>query len=1115
MKPRRLLLFGLLALTAVIGHAQAATRLVLAGAGKDLETVLDAATARLSEDSDLQLLDRAEVSRVLREQEISLAGLVRAEQAVKAGQLLHADLFAVLEGGLTNETAASPIFGLVVFDAKSGVRYADATLLASNVTSAASATASAIRAAVVKAQRSPQNLHTVGLLRVRNADLPRQLDSLCDSVGLLLERELTASPGIAVLERRRLEQVNKERSLHPDEEGSRLLSSLLMIELDIGRDGPGLRGSLALVGADGARTDRITASVPTRNPATLAHLLADKIERFLKAPSDGIPRDRQAEAVRFHREYQLLLQHGDCLGAVHALDAATALAPQEESWSREMVLLLPGAAIEVLDPGGQNWARPLPAQPSAADLAKSLALGLRGADLLVDLSREAAELTKRSETIPPVLWWNSSYREPFCTLFHKLAMVESPDSASAAEIVALVGKERTVRMEILEPYLFQRKIDPNGFANYSHELWSWFQSDYAFLHSEPLTEQKRQDDALALGHWVEVSHRVNPPDGSGDYRPVQLTFSHSQWNQVKEFREALEQDQDPVIRVYARAQRVTAAVKADGSPSNTLAAVDEFRLYAQDVLAHSEAPNPSPFRNQVWEAIRSTLVLLLNHDQGWKECLAAARFAIAQGEVQPGFFLHTFGILEDNRWPRPSEELELVNGVLQLIKERPTAYPATGFFLDRAGYTRLLEQKRDKLTAELAGKQPMTNTTSRAPWKQSVCLLDLAKPINGCAWIFKPVVQDGQVYAVALGLHEWDLPEDSVQLVRIPLAGGPPSFLGKSAISRIDWMNRRYVMERGPESRLADPSAWLDIVRAACVGGGGYCAATVAGVFIFPTNAGPVLHLGATNGLPSDETHAVAFLDGKLYIGGGGERDGYLASYDPAAHKVTVLGSSRRSERLSPFDDQAPFYTMGLVADPSRHRLLLAVSSVIIPGGGLPEITPCMGIWSYVPATGAYRRLVPMRLCNLPRWLMHRQYWAGLVNANVLATKQTRTLNLFDLFNDRLLYVYDPAVQTSATNSPWKPYDPAQGCPWGVIPIEGPFLLRDGWIYSARPFARVALADGRREELPPPGTDYPFEVRESLQLLNDGKHILAADQYSLWLLEPNLEPNRDAAGPPR
>ena len=1106
MNPRRLLLLALISVAATIGKTHAAMRIALVGAGNGVENVLDAATALLSKDTDLQFLDRSEVGRVLREQEISLAGLARAEHAVKAGELLHADLFAVLEGAVTNQADASPLFGLVVFDAKNGVRYADSAFVASNAVSAASATAVAIRAAVTKARRNPLDLHTVGLLRVRNADLPRQFDSLCDSVGLLLERELTASPGIAVLERRRLEQVSKERSLPTDAEGNHLPASLRMIELDIGWDGDGLRGTLALIGADGTRTNGITASVPTRNPATLAHLLAEKIERFLKAPKDGLAPDRKAEAARFHREYLMLLQHGDCLGALHALDAAWAMAPEEESWQRELVELLPGAAMAILDPDGQYWARGLRTQPTSADLAKCLALGLRGADLLLDLSREAAELAKSGGPIAPVLWWNSSYRLPFCDLFQRLADVKNPDPASAAEIVALVGKERTVRMEIMEPYLSKRKVDVNGFANYSRELWYWFQSDYACFRSGLIAEQKRRDDVFTLSHWVEVSHQVNPPDGSGDYRPMQLTFSHSQWNQVNEFRQALEQDQDPVIRVYARANRVTASVKADSSPSNTLAAVREFRLYAQDVLAQSEAPKPSPFRNHVWEATGNTLSLLLNHDQGWKEYLEAARFAIAREEVQPGLFLSAFVVLEDKRYRKPTEELEIVNAVLKLVHEKPAAYPVAGFSPDRSAFIKDLEQRRDQLTAEFAGTKTTTNIPS--PWKRSVCLLDLARPVNGLAWLFKPVVQDGQVFAVALGFHEWGLPEDSVQLVRVPIEGGPPTFLGQSEISRIDWMNRRYVLERGPESRLADKSAWVDIVRAACVGGGSYFAATVAGVFIFPTNGGPVLHLGTTNGLPAEEIHAVAFLDGKLYIGGGGERDGYLASYDPVTRKVAILGSSRRSEHVSPFDDQAPFYVLGLAADALRHRLLLTVSSAIIPTDWLPDITPCMGIWSYAPSTGDYQRLAPMRLCNLPRWMMHSYYWAGLVNANVLAAKEMRSLALFDISNNCLYSVFDPkAAQTSATRSPWQQPPPApEHYPQEVIPLDGPFLLRDGWFYSARPFARIALADGRREELPPPGTDYPFEVTESLQLLDDGKRVLVADQFSIWLLDFSITP---------
>jgi len=1127
----------------MIGKTDAATRVALVGSGGggSVESVLEIATALLGKDADLQLLDRAEVGRVLREHELSLGGLVGAEHAIQTGQLLQADLFAVLEGSLTNETevpasgratlqrsqpttqeaqqelrptdsevAAS--LGLVVFDAKTGARYADSALRASNVLSAASATAAAVRAAVVKFHRDPQDLHTVGLLPVRNADLPRQLDGLCDTVGLLLEHALTASPGIAVLERRRLEQVTRERGVAPDAEDNRLLSSLRMIELDIGRDGAGLRGTLALVAADGARSDAITASVSARDAAALAHLLADKTERFLKVPADGILTDRAAEALRFHREYLLLLQHRDYVAAVHPLDAAIALAPEQTSWQPEMALLLPYAAIGYVDPGGENWQRALPAQPSAGNLASCLALAQRCADLMLDLARKAAQGFNAGEPIPEAL--KDSNRSRLVGLLQKLPDVTRADPASAAEMVALAGKERTLRMEIMEPFLSKQAVDKTSFVNYTDALVRWFRSGYELYRSDALSDERDQDDVLALRHWVEVSHKLNPPDGSGDYRPAHHDiFTLSRWNRDSEFRETLEQDQDPMIRIYARASRVIPVAKPNGSPSAGMLAVErEFRLYAQDLLAHGEAAKPGYFRSHVWKAIKDDVRRLANDDQGWQEFLETCHFDIAQGDIQPDLFYDAFGVLENPRHRKLPEELELVNDALKLVLENPGAYP-TNLAPGRIAFMRDLQKKRDQLAGELAGASTnaqvaSTNTPAPSPWKQQVCLFDLTTPKGGLAWLFKPVVQDGQVFAAALGFDEWGLPEDNLQLVRVPLEGGPPTFLGRAKITGIDWLNREPELRNGPQSLLTGYYADLDVERAACFGAGCYIAATRSGVYLFPTNGGPVLHLGTTNGLPSDDAHAVAFLDGKLYIGAS---DGYLVEYEPASGKAAILASSRRSQHVSPFDDQPPFHTLCLVNDTVRHRLVLAVSSVVIPNSSkLPDITPSMGIWAYLPTTGEYKRLAPLRLATLSPPLMRGQTWAGMADPSTLVVKGVNGVALFDLRDDRLLFVtYPLADQTNAPIALWQ--RPRQGYSGASTLVNGPFLLRDGWFYSARPFDRMTLADGRREQFPPLRTDYPFEPKETLQLMDDGKHVLAADQFSLWLLELNPAPARNQA----
>jgi hypothetical protein len=415
---------------------------------------------------------------------------------------------------------------------------------------------------------------------------------------------------------------------------------------------------------------------------------------------------------------------------------------------------------------------------------------------------------------------------------------------------------------------------------------------------------------------------------------------------------------------------------------------------------------------------------------------------------------------------------------------------------------------RSQLAREVAGTRSLVPPSS--PWARSVCLLDLAEPINHFGWLFKPVVLDGLVFAATLGFHEWGLPEDTLQLVKVPIEGDSPSFLGQAKIPRIDWINR-WMLNQGPRYRLTNPASRLSVVRAACAGSGCYFAATASGVFIFPTDGGPVSRLCATNGLPSDEVLALAFLDDKLYIGAGeAEHAGYVVSYEPATHKLSVLASSRRSEHLSPLDDQPPFATLGFAAEPARHRLLMTVSSVNPPRTKFREINSSMGVWTYVPSEAKFERIIPLFLNTWAPPILSLSTWAGLADPNTLAVIGVATNALLDLRQNRVLPVSgSSAVHGNATDVFWN--RPVRGNLGGTRTIRGPFLLRDGWFYSGRPFERIALSDGTREQLPPPRTDYEFEPTEALQLLDAGKHILAADQFSIWLLELAPETQRASA----
>ncbi|MCX7421114.1 MAG: hypothetical protein NT013_16450 [Planctomycetia bacterium] len=230
--------------------SSAATRIALLnGEGTDqTANVVDLAQVALSKEPELELLDRAFIRRVMDEQKLSVSGLVDASQEIAVGKLLAVDLIAVVETSPGKENENVP--GLVIFDSRTGVRYWNAALpvAATELEKSADAIVIAVRTAHRKREGRTPAFHTVGLMTVRNADLPRSQDGLCEAVGLLVERGLSRSPDLAVLERRRLAHVNEERALPVVEPPKDLLASLTTIDLEIAR-GEGGRGlkSVALI----------------------------------------------------------------------------------------------------------------------------------------------------------------------------------------------------------------------------------------------------------------------------------------------------------------------------------------------------------------------------------------------------------------------------------------------------------------------------------------------------------------------------------------------------------------------------------------------------------------------------------------------------------------------------------------------------------------------------------------------------------------------------------------------------------------------------------------------------------------------------------------------------
>ena len=259
-------------------------RLVSSDINESARNFLDLTSANLGgEASSIELLEREQIERVLAEHKLTLGGRVDAKQVVAVGKVLSVDLFAVVETTAERKDA----IGLVVFDARSGARLWDVALPAGGAKPAAQSAADGVRQAARKYHADLKALQPLCLLSVRNADLPADKDSLCQSLALILERKLLGSASVIVLERKRLEQMNQERSLPGQGRGMDLMKATHFLELEVSRarEGAGVQAHVFLTDSEGKRQGDVIARAEASHAAGLcAPLLQGVLEKLRARP---------------------------------------------------------------------------------------------------------------------------------------------------------------------------------------------------------------------------------------------------------------------------------------------------------------------------------------------------------------------------------------------------------------------------------------------------------------------------------------------------------------------------------------------------------------------------------------------------------------------------------------------------------------------------------------------------------------------------------------------------------------------------------------------------------------------------------------------------------------
>jgi hypothetical protein len=322
-----LLLFLLAALGALGQQNSTPFRLALVAADSAPAAVADLLMVELSHQRGVQLLERAEISRIFREQQLSTAG----PDMLKLGKLLGADGLLVLESGPegTNQLARARLIAV-----KPGVVIADERVPFPKDHEAESVKTlvSQLQPMFSKLAVKPGDAVPLSVLNLRAAVRAPGDQSLEHELTLLLIHRLTRERDFFVLERRRLGDVLFEKALQPDD-ASPFWTGRYLLDGSFEQDGSApdaITLHIRLVSPQGGVTNALQVTGSRMNLNALVEKLVGQVLAALKKDSGPGSWQPLAEAEQFAAEARWALRWRLLPEAQAAVESAWALGKQDK-----------------------------------------------------------------------------------------------------------------------------------------------------------------------------------------------------------------------------------------------------------------------------------------------------------------------------------------------------------------------------------------------------------------------------------------------------------------------------------------------------------------------------------------------------------------------------------------------------------------------------------------------------------------------------------------------------------------------------------------------------------------------------------------------------------------
>lgn len=291
---------------------------------------MDLLTVTLSQKREVALLERHEISRLLREQALGLAmsGQIDSVEVVKAGKLWTVDAFLMLEAN-TNQTLR-----VRLVDTRYGLKVWDSFFAIGNDAKEFEARAQVlVKGAIYRLANltcGTDTPRTVSLSAFRNEEISKRYDWLGDEIAAGVEQQLALQPGIIVMERARIRPLREERTLVADLPESLRASSVIVdgVYRIVREKGPDAVSLAVRCRRNNLTTLETTVQGSLTNLVAVYRAAAKTISSSLGTSADCAPMDTSAEADMLGDEAvaQLHVQHdpSHCLALA---EAASALQP--------------------------------------------------------------------------------------------------------------------------------------------------------------------------------------------------------------------------------------------------------------------------------------------------------------------------------------------------------------------------------------------------------------------------------------------------------------------------------------------------------------------------------------------------------------------------------------------------------------------------------------------------------------------------------------------------------------------------------------------------------------------------------------------------------------------